>query len=72
MFFESFSKGPRGFPYVFLITCKVLPLEPVDGPTIAFLWVFVFGGNQEILNGAITFEVALYAIPTTDLLDAST
>ena len=27
--FESFSKGPRGFPYVFIITSKVTTLEPM-------------------------------------------
>ena len=27
--FESFSKGPRGFPYVFIITGKVTTLEPM-------------------------------------------
>ena len=29
-------KGPRGLPYIFLITCKVPTLEPVDGPTFIF------------------------------------
>ena len=33
MFFESFSKGPRGLHYVFLITCKVPTFGPVDGLT---------------------------------------
>ena len=31
--FESFSKGPEGFPYVFIITGEVTTLEPVYGPT---------------------------------------
>ena len=31
--FESFSKGPRGFPYVFIIAGKVTTLKPVYGPT---------------------------------------
>ena len=37
MFFESFYKGPRGLIYVFLITCKVPTLEPVDDPA-CFSW----------------------------------
>ena len=31
-----------------------------------------YGGNQEVFNGAVTFEVGLYAIPATDLFDAFT
>ena len=34
VFFESFSKGARCLPYVFLITCKVPTFEPVDGPLL--------------------------------------
>ena len=66
MLFESFSKGPIGFPYVFLITCKVPALEPVDGPTFVFHEVLVLGGDQQVFNGAVTFEVDLFAIPTAD------
>ena len=43
--FESFSKGPRSLSYIFLITCKVPTLEPVDGSTFVFHGVFVLGGN---------------------------
>ena len=39
--FESFSKGPGGSPYVFIIT-----LEPIYGPTFAEHGVFVLGGDQ--------------------------
>ena len=41
-----------------------------DGPTFVFHGVLVLGGNQEGINGVITFEVGLYAIPTTYLFDA--
>ena len=34
--------------------------------------VFVFGGDQEALDGPATFEVGLNAIPTTDLFDTFT
>ena len=44
--FESFSKGPRGFPYVFIITGKVTALEPVYGHTFVDFGVFVLGGDQ--------------------------
>ena len=46
MLFESFSKGPRGFPYVIIIAGKVTTLEPVYGPTFVDHGVFVLGGDQ--------------------------
>ena len=67
MLFESFTKGPRGFPYVLIITCKVSTLEPVDGPTFVSHGVLVLGGDQQVFNGAVTFEVDLYTIPIADL-----
>ena len=70
--FVSFTKGPGGFPYVFLITGKVTTLVPVDGTTLVDHRVFVLGGDQEALNGSTTFEVGLNAIPTTDLFDTFT
>ena len=33
MLLESFSKGPGGLSYIFLITCKLPTLEPVNGST---------------------------------------
>ena len=47
-------------------------MVPVDGTTLVDHRVFVLGGDQEALNGSATFEVDLYAIPTTDLFDAFT
>ena len=44
--FESFSKGPGGFPYVFIITGKVTTLEPIYGPTFDDHGVFVLWGDQ--------------------------
>ena len=44
--FESFSKGPGGFLYVFIITSKVTTLEPIYGPTFADHLVFVLWGDQ--------------------------
>ena len=44
--FESFSKGPGGFPYVFIITDEVTTLELVYGPTFADHGVFILGGDQ--------------------------
>ena len=73
VFLESFSKGPRGFPYVFIIEGKVITLKPVYGPTFVDHGVFVLGGDQKVFDGAITFEVALYTIPPTeDLFNAFT
>ena len=47
-------------------------MVPVDGTTLVDHRVFVLGGDQEALNGSATFEVGLYATPTTDLFDAFT
>ena len=71
MLFESFSKGPSGLSYIFLIKCKVPTLEPVDDLTFVFHGFLVLRVNQEVFNCAITFEVGLYAMPTTYLFDAS-
>ena len=46
MLFESFSKGPGGLPYVFIIAGKVTTLEPVYGPTFVGHGVFVLGEDQ--------------------------
>ena len=70
--FVSFTKGPGGFLYVFIITCEVPTLIPVDGITLGDHRVFVLRGDQEVLDGASTFEVSLDPIPSTDLFDAFT
>ena len=44
--FESLTKGPGGFPYVFIITGKVTTMEPVYGPTFVDHEVFVLGGDK--------------------------
>ena len=49
MLFESFSKGVRGFPYVFIITYKVPTLEPVDAPTFVSHGVLVLGETSRFL-----------------------
>ena len=43
---ESFTKGPGGFPYVFIITGKVTTLKPIYGPTFVGHGIFVLGGDQ--------------------------
>ena len=45
---------------------------PLYGTTLVDHRVFVLGGDQEVLDGAATFEVGLNAISTTDFLDALT
>ena len=54
--FVSFTKGPGGFPYVFIITREVTTLEPTDGPVFQFSlrpdevhisgWKLVYKCNQ--------------------------
>ena len=56
-------------PYVFIITREVPTLIPVDGITLGDHRIFVLGGDQEVFDGAVTFEVSLDAISTTDLFD---
>ena len=70
MLLESFSKGSRSFPFVFIIIGKVTALEPIYGPTFVNHGVFVLGGDQQVFDGAITFEVGLYTIPPTDVFNA--
>ena len=59
MLFVSFTKGPGGFPYAFIITCEVPTLMPVDGITLGDHRVFVLRGDQEVYDGAATYEVSL-------------
>ena len=70
--FVSFTKGPGGFPYIFIITGVVTTLEPIYGPTFADHRVFVTGGNQYVPDVITTFKVGMYAIPPTDLFDTFT
>ena len=70
MLFKSFSKGPRGFPYVFIFTGKVTALEPVYGPLLLTMGSLSLGETSRFFYGAITFEVGLYTIPPTDIFNA--
>ena len=72
MLFVSFTKGPGGFPYVFIMAGKFPTLIPIDGITLGDHGVFVLGGDQEVFDGAATFEVSLDTIPTRDLFDTFT
>ena len=47
-------------------------MVPIYGTTLVDHGVFVLGGDQEVLDGAATFEVGLNAISTTDLFDTFT
>ena len=67
--FVSFTKGPGGFPNIFIITAKVTTLILIDGITLVDLTVFALGGDQEVFDGGATLEVSLDTISTTDLFD---
>ena len=67
--FVSFTKGPGGFPYVFIITAKVVALVPVYGTTLVEHRVLVLRGDQKVFDGFATLEVSLDAISTTDPFD---
>ena len=45
---------------------------PIDGIILGDHGIFVLGGDQEVFDGAATFEVSLDTIPTTDLFDTFT
>ena len=45
---------------------------PIYSTTLVDHRVFVLGGDQEVLDGAATFEVGLNSICTTDLFDTFT
>ena len=47
-------------------------MVPIYATTLVDHRVFVLGEDQEVLDGAATFEVGLNAISTTDLLDGFT
>ena len=72
MFFVSFTKGPGGFHHVFIITGKVPTLISIDGITSGDNGIFVLGGDQEVFDGAATFEVSFDTIPTTVHFDTFT
>ena len=72
MLFVSFTKGPGGFPYVFIITCEVPTLKSIDGITLGDHRVFVLRGDQDVFDGSAPFEVSWDPIPSTDLFDTFT
>ena len=72
MLLVCFTKGPGGFPYIFIITTQVTTLVPIYGTTLVDHRVFDLGGDQEVLDGFATFEVGLDAISTIDLFDTFT
>ena len=49
MFFVSFTKGPGGFPHVFIITRVVTTLEPINGPTLVDHRSLSLGETSKIL-----------------------
>ena len=51
---------------------RSLALKPIYGPTFVDHGVFVLGGEQQVFDGAVIFEVGLYTISPTELFDALT
>ena len=70
MSFESLSKGPRDFPYLFLNYMQGPCIGTSRWPHFCFQWCPCHWQRPVGFNGAVTFAVGLFAIPTTDLLDA--
>ena len=69
VFLASFSKGPCCFPYVLLITGYVVALETVYDAAFLLLWVLVLRLHEDLFYGCVAFEVYLYPILTTDVLE---
>ena len=57
MLFVSFTKGPGGFPYVFIITTWITTLVPVYGTTLVDYRVFVLGGDQEVSYALLQMQL---------------
>ena len=72
MFLEPLSKSSRGFTNIFLITVYPATLKPVDDPTLFEDWIFILGGHQEVFDGLTSFEINLYTMFVTGLLEALT
>ena len=67
--FESFSKGPGGFHYVFIITGEVTTLEPIYGPTFADHGVFVLGETNRFLMVLLSLKwVCMPYLPQISLM----
>ena len=69
VFLSYFSKGPCCFPYVLLIAGCMIALETVYDLALHLLWILVLRLHEYLFYGFVAFEVNLYAILTTDVLD---
>ena len=69
MFVASFSKGHSCFLYVLLIVGSVVALETVYDAAFLFLWVLVLRPHEDLFYRCVAFEVYLYTILTTDVLE---
>ena len=67
----SFSKGPCCFPYVLLIAGYVIALETVDNTALLFFRVQVLWFHEDLFYCCIAFEMYLYTILTTHVLETS-
>ena len=65
----NLSKGPGGFPYVFLITCKFPTLVVIYRSTLLVHGILVFGPNLYLFSGPVPLEKSLDTIFTASLLD---
>ena len=69
VFLASFSKGPCCFPYVLLMAGYVIALETVDNPAFLFLRVLVLWFHEDLFYCCVAFEMYLYTILTTYVLE---
>ena len=65
----SFTKGPCCFPHVLLITGYMVALETVDNPTLLFFRVLVLWLHEDLFYCCVAFELYLYTILTTYVLE---
>ena len=72
MFFVPFCKGSCRFSYIFFLTPIFTTFESVYDPTFVGNRIFVLGGHEEVFYGLISFEVYLYTIFLTSVLEPLT
>ena len=70
MFLVPLPQGPRCFSDVLLSTIYGYALVTVNDTTCLFLRVLVFGLDQHLFKGPVTFEMSLDPIFAACVLDA--
>ena len=71
MFLVPLHQGPSCFSNILLSTVYGWTLVAVDNTTLLVFWVLIFGLDQYVLEGPVTFEMCPYAMFKACVPDAS-